>query len=757
MSEEKKSPEAVRPEAGSDRTIVIPAEELEKPQFAVPPPPEERETRRSILSDLGNFLFPRRSVVDETIELIREGVSAEAGDGGIRSESETPPCDVNAQYSLEERPFASGGQGGLFRATDRSLGCGVAVKSLHEKLCSDEHARGNFLNEARITAALDHPAVIPIHGIFGDRKNGLHLSMKLISGHSLCEYLDSIVRVYSEKGILRFDEHKSLRNRLEIMLKVCEAVEYAHARKIVHRDLKPENIMIGKHRETYVTDWGLALPFDEARHLKKVDGTPAFIAPEVLRNRCADARSDIYSLGVILFEMVTLKPAFRDRDVAAVLRRVRSGAHASIRHRFGCRIDADLKAIIRKAIAPDPEDRYMTVSAFSEDLRRYLTGEETLARPDNPFMKVCRWSVKHRRGMLLATMTVLLLGIAGMARSLYLEMRWSTERRLRDNAVSAAYADATAAAHWLSNSMERIEYKLEQFRLNLLFSVLKLYPPDTSEERFFVPMAQYRTSPPPGFVYSESYRQPIDFDGASVLYYRGKKPAGDYFRHFAEIARYMRESLREPRPNGTVPTREDLRRSGSPIRFIYFALADGVYACHPGGDEYGADYYPPNRPWYRRAMEGAGRIVWSAPYRDSGRQGELVITCSTALYGADRKFVGVGAIDFSLTQMASELLKPESRLARFTREKMLINADGEVIFRMSPPGRAVAKPFDDAVLIRRMVRRKFGTLLTETDGRETVLAFAYLDPINVIYVESLDLAPLVEDLRKVAAVERAPR
>ena len=760
MHDEEKDRKTVPEEETIDRTIVIPAEELQKKSSASPAaaaPPEVRASRLSILGDLGNFLFPRRSVVDETIEIIRGGAQGvEEGDVG-NAQTMTPPCDVTSQYELAEQPFAAGGQGRIFHATDRSLGCGVAVKSLHEKLCADEHARSNFLNEARITAALDHPGVIPIHGIFGDGRRGMHLAMKLISGHSLCDYLENIVKVYEEKGIRRFDEHKSLRNRIEIMLKVCEAVEYAHARRIVHRDLKPENIMIGRHRETYVTDWGLAMTFDEAKALKKVDGTPAFIAPEVLTTRSADARSDIYSLGIILFELVTLTPAFRDRDVSTVISRVRRGEHAPIRHRFGCRIDGDLKAIIAKAIDVDPARRYASVAALSEDLRRYLTNEETAARPDDLFRAVCRWSVNHRRGMLLTTMAIMMLGIAGIARSLYREMRWSTEHRLRDNAVSMSYADATAAARRLSNSMESIEYKLEQLRLNLLFSVLKLYAPDPAAEKFFVPIAKYRTAPPASFVYSESYRQPMDFDGASVFHYRGGTIPAGYFRYFSETARYMRDALPEAKENGSLPDRAELLKHGSPVRFIYFALTDGVYACYPGGDEYAPGYSPPDRPWYLRALEGDGRKMWSAPYRDSGQQGELVITCSTALYGANRKFVGVGAIDFSLTQMAEELLKPADQFTRFTHEKMLISAEGEVIFRMAPPSRKGEPPFSDTALIRRMARRKFGTLLTEHNGREMVLAFAYLDPINVIYAEYLDLTAMVDELRIRSAGERHDR
>ena len=454
-------------ESAADRTIVIPADAPPRPRDTDPVPAPEPDAagntqdwkHLSILSDLGSFLFPRRSVVDDTLEIIRDAKFAE--DKAALPASGCELEDVARRYDVAPKPFASGGQGRISKAVDRALGCEVALKSLHDKFRGDEHARNNFLREAKLTAALDHPSIIPIHGLYGDDDNGMHLAMKMISGHTLSEYLKNIATVYRKKGIGRFNEAKSLRNRIEILLKVCEAVEYAHARKIIHRDLKPDNIMIGRHRETYVTDWGLATHLDEARALSKVDGTPGYLAPEVLIERRADVRSDIYSLGIILFELTTLSPAFPDADLGALLKLVKAGRIRPIRHRFQCRIDADLKAIIRKAVNFDPARRYRSVAEFSEDLRRYLTNDETIARPDGLFGKVCRWSMNHRRGMLLIIMTLLLLGIAGVARTLYKEMRWSVERRLRDNAAGAVYANVSATANLLGKDLEGIENKLE--------------------------------------------------------------------------------------------------------------------------------------------------------------------------------------------------------------------------------------------------------------------------------------------------------
>ena len=749
----------------TDRTVVLDTPDC---SAVIPPsvPPEPADTRsvaegdsfvsarRSILSDLGNFLFPRRrTLVDETLDLICSGGDTPVSEAPRPAEGKLP--NVNDFYSVERETVAVGGQGSIRKAVDRSLGCVVAVKTLHDRLCADEQARESFINEAKLTASLDHPAIIPIHGLFSDGRKGMHLAMKMISGHTLSDYMKGIVDIYERKGISRFDERKSLYNRIEIFLRVCDAVEHAHSRGIIHRDLKLENVMIGRHRETYVTDWGLALKLEKAGKLPKVTGTPGFIAPEVLTTRKADIRSDIYSLGIILFEMVTLRPAFPKAELAELLRLVKQGRHVPLRHRFGCRIDADLRAIILKAIDVNPGKRYQQVKDLAADLRRYLVNEETSACPDSLFTRIGRWGVNHRRGMLMATMAVLLLGIVAVARTLYREMRWSTELRLRDNVVGAVYSEATAAAARLDRNLARIEYQVEQLRTNILFSAMKVRSVPDSGKKFFIPVEEYVTSPPAGYVYAESYRHHIDPDSACVFNYRGSREAAAELEYFGNTAQFMRQAVLSPGKDGEKKAVERLLRQGCPIMSVYFALAGGTFACYPGSrHDFPPDYSPLSRPWYKRAVEAAGRLTWSGPYQDSGVNGETVLTCSAAVYGADRKFIGVAGIDFSLTKLGRSVLDNEGRYTRFTSERMLIGRNGNILLRTVPSRRIVAVPFTDATLIRRMVRRKSGTILTEQNGREMLLVFAYLRAVDLLYVEYLDMAVLVDYWRRSVPVER---
>ena len=758
------------PEEELDRTIIIQPEEESSagagkaaaPASSPEPPGPAAETqageaasqdRHSILGDLSNFLFPRRSVVDDTIELIRAG-SAELGSDLKPFEAEeSPVTEVDELYSVDPKPFASGGQGSVSLAVDRALGCSIAMKSLHEHLLHDNNARQSFIKEAKLTASLDHPSIVPIHGLFRDDKDGMHLAMKLISGHTLSAYLRKIVSIYEKKGVRFFDEQKSLRNRIEIFLRVCDAMEHAHSRNIIHRDLKPENIMIGRHRETYITDWGLAVPLKEGQRLTKITGTPAFIAPEVLTTRKADFRSDIYSLGIILFELVTLKPAFPEKDLSTLLKQVKLGQHAPVTHLFRCRIDNDLKAVILKAIAVDPEKRYQQVSQLAEDLRRCLANEETVARPDNLFTKACRWGVKHRRGMLVAMLLLILFGVGGFARMLYREILWSTERRLRDNAIGQAYRDVNATATALGKNLQKIEYQLDRLQMNLSFSALKVNVPAGADKKLFFSLAEYRSSPPPSLVYSKSYRHRIDPEGSCVFNYLGRKIDFDQLKYFANTASFMRRAVLDlplgAEKSAVQKATAELINEGKPIKSIYFSLPDGTFACYPGSrDDFPDDYYPPGRDWYKRAAQAGGMPVWTGPYRDSGVHGELVVTCSMAVYGAQRRFVGYSGIDFSLTKLAERLLGPKSKSNPGTCEKLLLNSEGEVLFRMTPEGRPVATHFNDARLLRRMGKMKYGTINTSWGDREMLLAFSSLDAMGVLYAEYLDVAQLLEEQRK---------
>ena len=199
------------------------------------------------------------------------------------------------------------------------------------------------------------------------------MSMKLVNGKTLREYLyDSIESNLRDND---FDEESDLRKRLEFFLRVCDAISYAHSRKIIHHDLKPENIMIGEYMEVYVMDWGLArFIHDQPETGATVSGTPRYMPPEVVFGKPYDFRSEIFTLGLILQEMVTLKYANPGKDENDCIECLSDNLIEPVKHLVGHHIDRPLVAIIRKATEIEPEKRYGTVDALAKDLRAYMGG-----------------------------------------------------------------------------------------------------------------------------------------------------------------------------------------------------------------------------------------------------------------------------------------------------------------------------------------------------------------------------------------------
>ena len=312
----------------------------------------------------------------------------------VSPELESSLETVGARYAMLTE-FAEGGTAKISIARDRNLRRLVAVKSLRMDAENIKDLLTSFVTEAKVTAQLDHPGIIPIYGLARDEQNGIHLVMKLVNGRTLREYLKNITLNYRIRGVDAFDETVELRKRLEIFLRVCDTLVYAHHRNVIHRDLKPENIMIGKYMEVFVMDWGLAKILSEGGdnfpENHKISGTLRYFPPEVLRGDPLDLRSDIFTLGLILQEVVTLRYAFDGHDEKEIVDRVRKGQIEPVVHLFGRKIDGKLRAIIRKATAYDLKERYQTVEDLAEDLRRYMGGLSISAGTGNFVDKFLRF------------------------------------------------------------------------------------------------------------------------------------------------------------------------------------------------------------------------------------------------------------------------------------------------------------------------------------------------------------------------------
>jgi len=293
-----------------------------------------------------------------------------------------------------ERELATGGMGRVLRARDRRLGRDVALKEILDR---DLHLR--FEREARITARLQHQAIVPIYEAGTWPDGTAFYTMRLVPGRTLQAAIT---------------EARTLDARLALLhhvIAVTEAVAYAHTQRIVHRDLKPGNVLVGELGETVVIDWGLAKELDRAdeqveghgpisdlTNVGAVLGTPGFMAPEQARGEPLDERADVYALGAILYSLLAGIPPFAeimsectpdDLVAATAARPARPIGDAAPD------APADLRAIVAVAMAFDKQARYPSAREMAEQLRRFAAGQ-LLARPYTIRELVTRWVRRHR-------------------------------------------------------------------------------------------------------------------------------------------------------------------------------------------------------------------------------------------------------------------------------------------------------------------------------------------------------------------------
>ncbi len=273
--------------------------------------------------------------------------------------------DTSAEYRLVGE-LGRGGTGVVFQAHQRAVDREVAVKVLREELSNDAVARQQFLTEAITIGGLDHPNVIAIHELGTDHRGRLFYSMKRVDGTAWAAAV----------------EDRSINENLQTLLRVSDAIAYAHSRGLVHRDIKPENVMLGPFGEVLVADWGLAVPHPlptiDDDSLVSIGGTPAYMAPELAMGNLEDVgpHTDIYLLGAVLFRILAGYPPHQGTSVLDCLQ---SAADNLIRP---TEVQGELMDVARKAMATDPQERYQSVGDFQDAIHSYLQHQESVGLVD---------------------------------------------------------------------------------------------------------------------------------------------------------------------------------------------------------------------------------------------------------------------------------------------------------------------------------------------------------------------------------------
>ncbi len=401
----------------------------------------------------------------------------------------------NERYTVQEE-IARGGMGVVLKVRDQDLRRTLAMKVALVRrgavggdaaLPMEPSDLARFLDEAQVTGQLDHPGIVPVHELGLDREGRVYFTMRLVQGRDLRQIIE-LVHADAEGW--------SLTKALGVILRVCEAMAYAHSRGVIHRDLKPANVMVGRFGETYVMDWGLAKvlgredlhnirprhepdssradgparhdqdPGDEAP-LRTMDGTtigtPSYIAPEQARGEVdrVGVRSDVYSVGAMLYHLLCGRAPYSPAHAGvrasphSVLDRVIAGPPEPLHHvRSG--VPAELAAICEKAMARSAERRYADTQAMAEDLQAFLDGRVVRAWRTGAVAELSKWFARNRT-VAVAGLTAIVAVVTGLLLVVIVQQQATVGLLRRQYVANVHAADASLLVNDCSAAKRLLE------------------------------------------------------------------------------------------------------------------------------------------------------------------------------------------------------------------------------------------------------------------------------------------------------------
>jgi WD40 repeat protein len=426
---------------------------------------ERRERGDAV--DAESFVRAHPGVADRLREALAgfQWMDAKARPGHAKIDEVLPRSFGNYQLL---RVIGRGGMGCVYEAIHQPLKRHVAVKVLPPHLTDVREFRLRFLREARVVASLHHTNIAPVFEV-GQIGNTLYLAMPFIDGPNLRELT---LPLPDDDLIIT----KALRARLpapltpdyfrwvaDLGLQSADALAHAHGRGVIHRDVKPSNLLIDEHGAIWIVDFGLAKgpAHPTVTQPGELIGTLRYASPEQVRGDSFDERTDVYSLGVTLYEILTRRPAFPPGPGNQVL-----AVEPPRPRRVNSRIPRDLETIVVRAMAKRPADRYPSAAALAEDLRRFLRDEPIRARPIGWFGRLVRWSRRNPAVTGVAAAAAFLLAVL-LVFHVFREAEHREAISEEKGIAAARYADwlrLSAEIATNSSQPERTRHALEMIR-----------------------------------------------------------------------------------------------------------------------------------------------------------------------------------------------------------------------------------------------------------------------------------------------------
>lgn len=387
-----------------------------------------------------------------TKTLVIEPSTSENGGNMINDQAEIADDAVISQLTVKPsgkykfvRSVGFGGMKAVMQVKDKDTTRHIAMAIIPDAEDRPQSDINRFIQEARITARLEHPNIVPVHDIGVDTSGSPYFTMKLLRGQNLSD----IIRKMREDDYRTLKEY-DLTRLLRIFVKICNGIEFAHSKQVIHLDLKPDNIHVGDFGEVLILDWGLArfigepdqylteteddfdsLPQNKSLQRYTIDGitkgTPGYMAPEQAagQNKLKDERSDIYALGAILYAILSFESPMAGKPVKDILMETIYGNIEFPKHSETMRrpIPAALEAVMLKAMSREPADRYQSVNELREDIFAFLAGYAPKAEDASSIKKTYLFINRNWLASLFLITLATLLGLCLWLVFLYLDDR----------------------------------------------------------------------------------------------------------------------------------------------------------------------------------------------------------------------------------------------------------------------------------------------------------------------------------------------